>query len=187
MAAFVSLSASTDQPEKVTLMMNKTIFSLALALFASQSWAEAKDAAAPSPNGITLPLGYENWRLIAISQRTENSTLRAVLGNSVAVDAARAGKTNPWPNGSILTKLAWKQKASETFPTAVVPGEFVHADFMIKDDRKYASTGGWGYARWLGMEQKPYGSDANFAQECLGCHGAMQHQDYVFTAPVKLP
>ena len=167
--------------------MRRYFIILVLLFFVTPAVAETEKTVAPSPNGITLPLGYQNWRLIAVSQRTENSTLRAVLGNSIAVDAARSGKTNPWPNGAILTKLAWKQKASDTFATAVVPGEFVHADFMIKDDQKYASTGGWGFARWLGMEQKPYGNDASLAQECLGCHGAVQRQDYVFTAPVKLP
>lgn len=154
-------------------------------LFAAQR-ADAAPAVPPAPNGIELPVGYQNWRLIAVSQRTESQTLRAVLGNSVAVDAARAGKTDPWPNGAILAKANWKQKNSETFPTAIVPGELVHVDFMIKDDARFAATGGWGFARWLGLEQKPYG-DANVAQECLACHGSMKGNDYVFTVPVKLP
>lgn len=145
------------------------------------------ESAQPAPNGITQPEGYQNWRLIAISQRTENQTLRAILGNSIAVDAARAGKTNPWPNGAILAKVNWKQKSSETFPTAVVPGELIHVDFMIKDDQQYASTNGWGWARWLGQERKPYGQDAGFAQECIACHSAVKGQDMVFTQPVKLP
>ncbi len=155
-------------------------------LLASTTFAAEPAQVAPAPNGITLPEGYKNWRLIAVSQRTENQTLRAILGNSVAVDAARAGKTNPWPNGAILAKINWKQKGSETFPTAVVPGEFIHVDFMVKDDTKYASTGGWGFARWLGMEQKPY-DKGDVAQECLGCHGMMKGRDYVFTVPAQLP
>jgi hypothetical protein len=145
---------------------------------------EAKPA--PAPNGMEMPVGYKNWRLIAVSQRTESQTLRAILGNSIAVDAARAGKTNPWPKGAILAKLNWKQKTSSTFPTAIVPGEFVHVDFMLKDDEKYASTGGWGFARWLGQEQKPY-DKGDVAQECLACHGMVKGQDFVFTDPVKLP
>ncbi|MDD5036718.1 MAG: cytochrome P460 family protein [Methylococcaceae bacterium] len=140
----------------------------------------------PAPNGITLPEGYKNWRLIAVSQRTENQTQRAILGNDLAIEAARAGKTHPWPNGAILAKLSWKQKNSDKFPTAVIPGEFVQADFMVKDDKKFAASGGWGYARWLGMEQKVY-DKPDIAQECLGCHGSVKDQDYVFTAPVKLP
>jgi len=58
---------------------------------------------------------------------------------------------------------------------------------MIKDATKYAATGGWGYARWLGTDQKPYGKDANFAQECVACHTPVKNNDYVFTRPVTLP
>ncbi len=165
--------------------MKKAVIFLAALVTASQAFAEPA-AVAPAPNGITLPQGYKNWRLIAVSQRTENQTLRAILGNDIAIEAARSGKTNPWPNGTILAKLNWKQKTSESFPAAVSPGDFVHADFMVKDDTKYAATGGWGFARWVGMEQKPY-DKGDVAQECLGCHGMMKNQDLVFTAPVKLP
>jgi hypothetical protein len=153
-------------------------------LAASTAWAESPR---PAPNGITLPEGYQNWRLIAVSQRTENQTLRAVLGNDIAIDAARAGKTNPWPNGAILAKVSWQQKNSETFPTAIVPGELTHVDFMIKDDTRHAQTNGWGWARWLGPQQEPYGKDASFAQECIACHTAVQRKDMVFTQPVTLP
>lgn len=166
--------------------MKKITILLVTLLASPYLWAEQAKVA-PAPNGITLPEGYKNWRLLAVSQRTESQTLRAILGNSIAIDAARQGKTNPWPEGAMLAKLNWKQKTSEKFPTAVVPGEFVHADFMIKDSEKYAATGGWGYARWLGEQQQPYGKDAAFVQECQGCHAGAQDQDFVFTAPVKLP
>lgn len=159
---------------------------IALSLFSTASFSTEPAKVAPAPNGIVLPEGYKNWDLIAVSQRTENQTLRAILGNTLAVEAARTGKTNPWPNGAILAKLNWKQKASGTFPTAIVPGELVHVDFMVKDDVKYAATGGWGYARWLGMDQKPY-DNGDVAQECLGCHGMVKAQDYVFTAPAPIP
>ena len=58
---------------------------------------------------------------------------------------------------------------------------------MMKDSKPFKDTGGWGYARWLGMEQKPYGKDANFVQECVGCHTPVKDRDWVFTHPIKLP
>lgn len=142
---------------------------------------------APSPNGIELPAGYKNWRLISVAHRTDKPTLRAVLGNDIAIDAARNGKTNPWPDGAILAKLVWKDRQHPQWATATVPGEFVHAEFMFKDSKKYAATGGWGWARWVGMEQKPYGKDANLAQECVACHQPVKGNDLVFTKPVALP
>lgn len=142
---------------------------------------------APAPNGVTLPEGYKNWRLIAPSYRSDKNHIRAILGNDIAIEAARAGKTKPWPDGAILAKLAWKIKADEHFPVATIPGEFVQAEFMVKDAKKFSATGGWGFARWLGIEQKPYGQDANFVQECFGCHTPVKANDYVFTRSAVLP
>jgi hypothetical protein len=141
----------------------------------------------PAPNGIKLPDNYKNWRLISSTHRTDNNTLRVILGNDMAVQAARSGSTNPWPDGSIMAKLVWKDAAHELWSAATIPGTFVHAEFMIKDAKKYAATGGWGFARWLGMEQKPYGKDADSVQECYDCHTPMKHNDYVFTHPAIMP
>jgi len=147
----------------------------------------ADTAVAAAPNGIALPAGYRNWRLIASSQRNDNHTLRVILGNDTAIEAARAGNTNPWPEGTMLCKLVWKDAAHPRWETAIVPGEFVHAEFMVKNGEKFRDTGGWGFARWTGMDQKPYGADAAFAQECYGCHVPMKDNDYVFTHPASLP
>lgn len=142
---------------------------------------------AKTPDGIELPTGYQDWRLIGSSQRSDNNTLRVILGNDIAVKAAREGRTNPWPDGAILGKLVWKDAVHPHWPTATVPGDFVHAEFMIKDAKKYTRTGGWGFARWLGLEQKPYGKNADVAQECFACHTPVKDQDYVFTHPATLP
>ena len=160
---------------------------LAIALFAAWGANAAPGNVAPAPNGITLPEGYKNWRVIAPSYRIDKKHVRVIVGNDIAVEAARAGKTNPWPEGAILGKMVWKEKADEAWPTALVPADFVHAEFMIKDSKKYASTGNWGYARWLGLDQKPYGKDADFAQECVACHTPRKANDWVFTVPAKLP
>lgn len=143
--------------------------------------------APPAPNGIAFPGGYKDWRVIATSHRTDNNTLRAILGNDIAIKAAREGKTHPWPNGAILAKVAWKDATHEAWKTATVPGDFIQAEFMIKDTAQYAATGGWGFARWVGMDQKPYGKDTAFVQECFGCHTPVKDNDYVFTHPVRMP
>ena len=141
----------------------------------------------PAPNGITLPGNYKDWPVIASSHRIDNNTLRVILGNPIAIKAAREGHTNPWPDGTILAKMVWKDTTLKAWEKAIVPGEFVHAEFMLKDASKWAATGGWGFARWKGMDQKPYGEDASFVQECFGCHTPVKDNDYVFTHPAKLP
>lgn len=141
----------------------------------------------PAPNGITLPEGYKDWRVISVSHRSDNNTMRVIVGNDRAIASARSGKTNPWPDGAILGKIVWKNTKHEAWPAATVPGKFLAQEFMIKDVRRFAKTGGWGYARWLGAERKPYGKDANFDQECFVCHTPRKANDYVFTHPVKIP
>ena len=162
-----------------------------LSVFAAQvtSLAQAAESSPvkAAPNGIELPAGYKDWRVISQSHRTDNKTVRIILGNDVAVAAARAGNTNPWPKGSILGKLVWKQKAEEFWPTAIAPDKFVHAEFMFKDSEKYKTTGGWGYARWTGLDQKPYGKNSRFSQECMTCHLPVKDRDWVFTTPAIMP
>jgi hypothetical protein len=148
----------------------------------------AAQTVAPSPNGIAFPAGYQNWRVISISHRVDNHTMRVIYGNDVAVEAARRGQTNPWPDGSVLGKVVWKEMAKSSWPTAIAPDAFVHAEFMFRDTVKYAENGtGWGWARWVGMDQKPHGSDANVAAECIACHTPVKDNNWVFTTPAPLP
>lgn len=162
----------------------RKMFVVAVAMFGTAALAQDVP---PAPNGIALPEGYKDWRVIAVSERTDNETLRVILGNDEAIEAARAGETNPWPDGAILAKIVLRQENHEAWDTAIVPTDLVHAEFMIKDAERFAETGGWGFARWLGMEQRPFGEEADFAQQCFGCHTPVESTDYVFTRPIMLP
>jgi len=161
--------------------------SLSLCLLASCSMVVSAQQVPAAPNGIELPENYKDWRVIAVSHRTDNNTLRIILGNDTAINAARGKETSPWPDGTVLGKLVFKDATDKAWQQATVPGRFVHAEFMFKDAEKYAATGGWGFARWLGDDQKPYGKDAGFVQECFACHTPVKDNDYVFTHPVMLP
>ncbi|MEI6414007.1 MAG: cytochrome P460 family protein [Pseudomonadota bacterium] len=142
---------------------------------------------APAPNGINLPPGYQNWPIVTLLQRPDSGTLRAVIGNEVAMSAVRQGRIQPWPDGAILGKLIWNAKIRPDWENAVVPGRFLDVEFMIKDREKFAATGGWGYARWSGKRLTPYGDDAKFEQECFSCHAQAKEHDYVFNEPAPLP
>jgi len=140
-----------------------------------------------APNGIILPSGFEHWDALSVSHRTDNQSLRLIIGNDIAVKASRSGQTLPWPDGAILGKLVWKDTVHEQWEAATVPDKFVHIEFMIKDAVRFSSTGGWGYARFLGGALTPYGDDEDFVQECFACHTPVAAQDYVFTRPPLFP
>ena len=165
----------------------KTAITITAAALLLSTASIADNSVPPAPNGIELPAGYKDWPVIATSHRDDNKTLRIILGNDTAIAAARSGNTRPWPEGSILGKLVWKDNAHEKWEKATIPGNFVHAEFMIKNSAKYAETGGWGFARWKGLDQTPHGEDASFAQECYSCHLPVKDNDYVFTHPASMP
>jgi hypothetical protein len=128
--------------------------------------------------GVTIPGGYRQWQVIAPSREAEPlNELRVILGNAVATAAYRDA-TLPFPDGTILAKLAWKQVPSQEFPAASVPGPATTVQFMVKDAVKYAATGGWGFGRFIN------GKPADEAQHrtCFACHRALvKAHDLVFT------
>ena len=137
----------------------------------------------PAPNGIEFPSDYKNWTAISSSDRLDNNTMREVLGNEVAVKAITAGQINPWPDGTIFAKVAWEKLVD--VDGTVHAGQFKQVEFMMKDGRKYANTKGWGWARWLGMELQPFGTNRSFTASCISCHLPRRKNDFVFTAPLK--
>ena len=124
---------------------------------------------------------YIDWRVLGVSHRLDKHYVRSILGNDVAITAARSGKTQPWPDGSIIAKLSWKEQTHARWPQAVIPGEFAGAEAMVKDSKRFAATGGWGFARWEGKNLVM--NDAEKTATCFACHSAMQDKDYVFTEP----
>ncbi|MCA1440103.1 cytochrome P460 family protein [Ensifer sp. IC4062] len=128
--------------------------------------------------GVTIPDGYRGWELVAPALEADPlNELRAVVGNSVAIEAYRAG-TLPFPDGTVLVKLAWKRAQSPEFEPASIPGAPTTVQVMVKDSRKYAATGGWGFGRFI--DGKPV--DGAQHQTCFACHEArVQGHDYVFT------
>jgi hypothetical protein len=140
---------------------------------------DARAGSAGSPIfGVTIPPGYRQWEIVAPSQETGNlDELRVVLGNPRAIKAYREG-TLPFPDGTVLAKLAWKRVPSSEFAPAFVPGAATTVQFMVKDSKRYASTGGWGFGRFI--DGKPV--DEAQHRTCFACHAAnVKAHDFVFT------
>jgi hypothetical protein len=132
----------------------------------------------------TIPPGYRDWRLISVAREEgELNDIRAILGNDEAIKAYREGKL-PFPDGTIIARIAWSYDASEENNKAFGrPQSFVAGSpkngvqFMVKDSKKYASTGGWGFAHF--DDGKP--ADDAVLKTCFPCHQAIQARDFVFT------
>jgi hypothetical protein len=134
--------------------------------------------------GITIPAGYRDWKLISVAHEEGNlNDLRALLGNDLAINAYRERKL-PFPDGSIIARLAWKYVPSEENnkvfgrTQSFVAGSATNIQFMVKDSKKYAATGGWGFAQF-DTNGKP--ADNALLKTCFPCHEPVKARDFVFT------
>ena len=185
---------SAITPEQLTVLRqylnppvpNQAVTDTAAADAQYDKWVHANSIAPnvlPTPNGIAFLPDYKNWKAISSTDRFDNHTMRVILGNDIAVKAIAENHINPWPDGTTFAKVAWQQQPDDQ--GVVHTGAFIQVEFMICDSNKYASTKGWGWARWRGSDLKPYGKDAAFTNECIGCHEPVRQNDYVYTMPFK--
>src|SRR5580692_6549394 len=134
--------------------------------------------------GVTIPAGYRQWEVVAPSQEAGSlDELRVILGNAISMKAYRDG-TRPFPDGAMLAKVAWKRvpspgdDAALGASTAFVPGAATTVQIMVKDSKKFAATGGWGFGRFIN------GRPVDEAQHetCFPCHEARaKGHDMLFT------
>jgi Haem-binding domain/Cytochrome P460 len=137
----------------------------------------------PALNGIPYDASWNGWRLLAVTDRGDNRQFRMILGNDIAIKAAREGQVHPWPDGTRFAKVAWLQE--RTPEGLVVPGQFFQIELMVKDAQQFSKSAGWGWARWRGADLKPYGMSAAFVKECTGCHYPVRSNDDVYTQPIS--
>src|ERR1700722_5402306 len=147
-----------------------------------------------NPGGLAFAefRGYEDWPVIAVSEN--GGKIAVIMGNSVMIDAFKEGVPGNgklFPDGARMAKIHWIPKKQETFPgQPTVPGAQHDVDFMGKDSKRFADSGGWGYAEFeydaasdtfrLGnlSDKPPQGNDAKCG---AACHTIVQKRDYVFT------
>jgi hypothetical protein len=145
------------------------------------------------PGGLALSefRGYEAWQTIAISRNEK--VMAVILGNPAMINAFQAGipgNGKPFPDGAKMAKIHWTPKPNVFFKEATVPDKLLNVDFMVKDSKRFADGGGWGYAVFdydapsgtfkpgTTAGSPPQGNDAKCG---AACHTAAKARDYVFT------
>jgi hypothetical protein len=145
------------------------------------------------PGGLAFSefRGFESWQVVSIS--LDGDLLAAILANPAMIEAYQAGAPGngkPFPDGAKMAKVHWNPVKMEIFPSALVPGTQHDVDFMVKDSKRFADSGGWGYAvfehdaatdtfRPGNLTDKP--PQANDAKCGFACHTIAKARDYVFT------
>ena len=150
------------------------------------------------PGGLAFSefRGYEDWQVVSVS-KTEGA-IAVILANPVMIEAYRSGAPDngkPFPDGSKIAKIHWKpEKSMEAPAPTTVPGTLENVDFIEKDSKRFADSGGWGYAAFdydaasdtftpaTLTDQPPQGNDAKCG---FACHTIVAKKDYIFTAYPK--
>jgi len=164
-----------------------------LAVLGSLALAQQDKYTLTVPGGLAFSefRGYEAWQVVSISH--DGDLLAAILANPVMIDAYGAGVPSngrPFPDGAKMAKIHWNPKKMETFPSATVPGTQHDVDFMVKDSKRFADSGGWGWAVFKydaasdaftpgTLADRP--PQANDAKCGFTCHTIVKTRDYVFT------
>lgn len=173
---------------KITLAVGILFASLAGAAQTAQDKYTVK-----VPNGLAFSdfRGYESWQIVSISQDGPN--VAAILANPVMIRAYQAGvpgNGKPFPDGSKMAKIHWTPTKMAVFPRATVAGAQHDVDFMEKDSKRFADSGGWGWAVFdydpatdtftpgTTADKPPQANDAKCG---FTCHTSVKTKDYVFT------
>ncbi|MEJ1964942.1 MAG: cytochrome P460 family protein [Gammaproteobacteria bacterium] len=180
---------------KTKSMLIGMSIAVTLAVLATGAAISAQDRyTVKVPNGLAFSefKGYETWQTISISHN--GPLLALILGNPAMIEAFKAGipgNGKPFPDGARMAKIHWTAKKQETYPNQpLVAGPLHDIDFMVKDSKRFADGGGWGYGAFRYdaasdtftpatlADQPPQGNDAKCG---VGCHTIVKNQDYVFT------
>jgi hypothetical protein len=150
------------------------------------------------PGGLAFAefRGYEDWQTVSVSQN--GATIETILGNPAMIDAFRAGAPangKPFPDGAKMAKIHWTAEKNTAQPGGpLVPGPLHDIDFMVKDGKRFADSGGWGYAvfefddaseSFRPGDRHDMPPQANNAKCGYACHTIVAAKDYVFTAYPK--
>jgi hypothetical protein len=181
---------------KTILTIASAMFVLAILVGAATSAEDKYDLRVPGGLAFSEFRGYEDWAVVAIDHTDD--LMKVIVGNPVAISAFRAGipgNGTPFPDGAKMAKVEWRPKKSPDAPYDIsVPGVVYDLDFMVKDAKRFADSGGWGYAVFkhdvvsgtyapaTQTHRPPQGNDARCGS---ACHTIAKSKDYVFTDYAK--
>lgn len=176
---------------KLILLMGGATALLAVMIGAADSGPEKYKVKVPGGLSFSEFKGYEGWQTISTSHNEK--VVAAILGNPEMIAAYQAGipaNGKPVPDGAKMAKIHWIPMPNKFFPDSTVPGELLNVDFMVKDSKRFAESGGWGWAVFdydaasdsftpgTMAGTPPQGNDAKCG---FTCHTKAKSTDYVFT------
>lgn len=176
------------------------LISVSFAAFLAAAFSGLAISASQDKNTLKVPgglgfsefKGYEQWEVISVSHSGDK--LAVTLGNPAMINAFKAGipdNGKVFPDGAKMAKIHWDATKAENLPgQPTVPNTQHDVDFMVKDSKRFADGGGWGYGAFKYdaaagtfspqtlQDKPPQGEDAKCG---VTCHTVAKNRDYVFT------
>jgi cytochrome P460 len=131
---------------------------------------------------VEYPNGYRNWTHVMsylIGPQSpayeKNGGLHHFYANEKALEGYRTGN---FPDGSVLVDERNKAQENEGKTQG---GDLIGIGVMVKDSRRYADTGGWGFEVFVGDNRANGLLNAQGRAMCYNCHVKQKDNDYVFS------
>ena len=168
-------------------MKRKSAFAITVATLASviaylvTASGQADENSAPV-YVTEIPSGYRDWKLISVAHEEGNlHSFGIVLGNDVAIKAYREGKL-PFPDGAIIVALHYSHVPSEENNNLWRQTIFrsrppTNIQFEVKNSKKYAATGGWGFG-YFDTDGKP--ADERINENLLSLPREVSYRFYLY-------
>lgn len=154
----------------------------AVAVAATALFAAPAMAADPPP--VAYPEGYRQWTHVKTMVIQPGHPLAEAFGgihhlyaNGKALAGYKAG--GKFADGSVIVFDLLEAKSADN---TVQEGARKVVGVMVKDKRRYAATGGWGFEGFKGDSKTERAVGANAATACFQCHQAKKDNDFVFSA-----
>lgn len=155
---------------------------IAIGLAATSLVATAAEGPTRTVANVPYPDDYRQWQHIKSMVIQPGHALFAsfggihhLYGNQAAVEGYARGR---FPDGSVIAFDLLEASAGDS---AIVEGPRKVLGVMLKDAKRFATTGGWGFEAWsAGDRGKPVVGDTA-ASACFNCHTSQKDSDYVFS------
>ena len=128
---------------------------------------------------------FKHWYLVHSTLITKDDNklglkagVHLIYVNAAGLDCLKLGGSTPYPDGTMFSDDV--RDYSELDGVYVQGATRKAITLMVKDSKKYASTGGWGFQAWAGGDStKPIATDP--VQQCFNCHVPQKAQDFTFS------
>lgn len=139
-------------------------------------------AASNSTLAVPYPAGYRKWihvKTVLVSPPSQFFQASGGFHHIYANEKAMQGYTSgTFPDGSVLVFDLLDAKEKDG---VAAEGKRQRIDVMLKDSRKFATSGGWGFERFLGDSATERPLTEEHRKECFDCHEQRNAHDLVFS------